>query len=346
MVSSMSTYVLIHGGGDSARHWRLLAPELERRGPDVVAVELPTRDDANLADYVDAVLDAVGDRDRVIVVGQSLGAFTAPLVAARLGADLLVLLAGMIPRPGETAGAWWTNTGHRPEVGIDDPVGAFLHDVPPPVVAETLSGEAGQASAVMEDPWPLDAWPDVPTRFVLCRQDRFFPADWMRGVVRERLGIVPDEIDTGHCPALARPRELADRLEAMRAELVPFTVKRLTDVKDSAPDLGLGDAQQTRFAGDDLDAVDTGFTLQRINPNTRPPFAHRHEAAEEVYVVIAGSGRVKLGDDVVEIERLDAVRVAPSVTRAFEAGPDGLELLAFGPRHAGDGEVIDGFWPD
>ena len=345
MVGAMSTYVLIHGGGDSAWHWHLLAPELERHGHDVVAVDLPTRDDADLADYVDAVVAAVGDRDHLVVVGQSLGAFTAPLVAAQLGADLVVLIAGMIPRPGETAGAWWENTGYRSEVGVDDPVAAFLHDVPPPIAAEAARVERGQASAVMDDPWPLDAWPDVPTRFVLCRQDRFFPADWMRGVVRERLGIVPDEIDTGHCPALARPRELADLLETMRADLVPYTIKQLTEVRDSAPDLGLGDAQQTRFAGEDLGATQTGFTLQRINPGTRPPFAHRHEAAEEVYVVIAGSGRVKLGDDGGEIERLDAVRVAPSVPRAFEAGPDGLELLAFGPRRPGDGDVVDGFWP-
>jgi mannose-6-phosphate isomerase-like protein (cupin superfamily) len=231
-------------------------------------------------------------------------------------------------------------------VSHEDPVAAFLHDVPPPIVAEAERVERGQASAVMDDPWPLDAWPDVPTRFLLCLQDRFFPAGWMRGVVRERLGIAPDEIDTGHCPALARPRELAERLEAMRAELVPYTVKRLEDVRDSAPDFGLEDAQETRFSGDDLGAVHTGFTLQRIKPAMRPPFAHRHEAAEEVYVVIAGSGRVKLDGDVVAIERLDAVRVAPSVTRAFEAGPDGLELLAFGPRHAGDGAVVEGFWPE
>ena len=71
----------------------------------------------------------------------------------------------------------------------------------------------------MDEPWPLDAWPDVPTRYLLCTQDRFFPAAWMRGVVRERLGITPDEIESGHCPALSRPAELADRLEAYRAEL-------------------------------------------------------------------------------------------------------------------------------
>ena len=126
----------------------------------------------------------------------------------------------------------------------------------------------------------------------------------------------------------------------------PYTHTRLTDVKDSAPEFGLDAFQETRFAGEDVDARDTGFTLQRIRPNARPPFAHRHEAAEEVYVVIAGSGRMKLDDDVVSIERLDAIRVAPSVTRAFEAGPDGLEVLAFGPHHEGDGEIVPGWWSD
>lgn len=126
----------------------------------------------------------------------------------------------------------------------------------------------------------------------------------------------------------------------------PYTLKKLMDVKDVAPDFGLGDFQQVRFANDDLEVERTGFTHLRINPDTRPPFAHRHQEAEEVYVVLAGSGRAKLDDDVVEIEALDTIRVAPTVTRAFEAGPDGLDVLAFGARHAGDGEVVEGWWTD
>jgi len=124
----------------------------------------------------------------------------------------------------------------------------------------------------------------------------------------------------------------------------PYTHKKLTDVKDSAPEFGIGEFQQTRFATDDLETEHTGFTFHRINPDARPPFAHRHQAAEEVYVVLAGSGRAKLDDDVVEIEVLDAIRVAPTVTRAFEAGAEGLDMLAFGPRHAGDGELLEGWW--
>ena len=126
----------------------------------------------------------------------------------------------------------------------------------------------------------------------------------------------------------------------------PYTTMKLTEVKDSAPDFGFGDIQEARFANDALETERTGVAYQRIEPNARPPFAHRHEEAEEVYVVISGSGRIKLDDDVLDIERLDAIRVAPTVTRAFEAGPDGLELLAFGPRHEGDGEIVQNWWTD
>ena len=93
------------------------------------------------------------------------------------------------------------------------------HDVPPALAAEALSRARDQAETPALEPWPLDAWPDVPTKYLLCRDDRFFPAEWMRGVVRERLGIAPDEIDGGHCPALSRPRELSERLEAYRTAL-------------------------------------------------------------------------------------------------------------------------------
>jgi mannose-6-phosphate isomerase-like protein (cupin superfamily) len=127
---------------------------------------------------------------------------------------------------------------------------------------------------------------------------------------------------------------------------VPYTLKRLTEVEDSAPKFGFDEVQEARFASDDLETEATGVSHHRVKASKRQAFAHRHENAEEVYVVLAGSGRVKLDDEIVEIETLDAIRVAPRVTREFEAGSDGIELLAFGPRHEGDGELIPNWWTD
>jgi pimeloyl-ACP methyl ester carboxylesterase len=212
--------VFIHGAGDVASSWDLVAAELRERGHDVVAVDLPSDDDsAGLSDYADTVLDAIGDRTDLVVVAHSLGGFVAPLVCARAPVDLLVLVAGMIPSPGETGAEWWANTGHaqaRREQGGDDDseIAVFLHDVTPELAAQALANARDQAATPMLEPWPLDAWPDVPTRYLLCRDDRMFPAEWTRRLVRERLGITPDEIDGGHSPFLSRPKELADRLEA------------------------------------------------------------------------------------------------------------------------------------
>jgi mannose-6-phosphate isomerase-like protein (cupin superfamily) len=118
------------------------------------------------------------------------------------------------------------------------------------------------------------------------------------------------------------------------------------DVHDAAPDIELDEWQESRFATADLDAEHAGVTHHRVKPGTRQGFAHRHERAEELYVVLAGSGRVKLDDDIVELRPLDAVRVAPQVFRSWEAGPDGLELLAFGARQEDDVEFIPGWWTD
>jgi mannose-6-phosphate isomerase-like protein (cupin superfamily) len=126
----------------------------------------------------------------------------------------------------------------------------------------------------------------------------------------------------------------------------PYTLKKLTDVDDSATKFGYGEVQEARFATRDLEAEHTGVSHHRVKPGKRQGFAHKHENAEEVYVVLAGSGRVKLDDEIVDIEALDAIRVAPGVTRQFEAGPDGIELIACGPRHEGDGELLPGWWAD
>ena len=224
----VATFVLIHGAGSDSWYWHLVEPELRGMGHEVVAPDLPCDDDsAGLAEYADAVVEAIGDRtDGLVLVAQSLAGFTAPLVCERLPVELLVLLAAMVPAPGESPGEWWTNTGweaaRREQAARDgralgegfDPVAEFLHDVPPDVVAESVHHVRDQSGTPFEKPWPLAAWPDVPTRFLLCRDDRFFPADFQRRVVRERLGITPDEMDGGHLPALSRPQELARRLDA------------------------------------------------------------------------------------------------------------------------------------
>jgi mannose-6-phosphate isomerase-like protein (cupin superfamily) len=126
----------------------------------------------------------------------------------------------------------------------------------------------------------------------------------------------------------------------------PYTLKQLTDVEDSGEKFGMGDIQEARFCNGDLEAEDTGVSLFMLKPGKRQPFGHKHDEAEEVYVVMGGSGRVKLDDEIVELAKLDAVRVAPGVMRSFEAGSDGMQYLAFGTHHEGDGEIVQGWWAD
>lgn len=125
-----------------------------------------------------------------------------------------------------------------------------------------------------------------------------------------------------------------------------FTVTNLRRLEDMAAKHGFGEAGEARFATEDLDAEQTGVSLHRVRPDSRQPFAHRHERAEEVYVVLSGSGRIKLDDEIVEIAELDAIRISPGVVRMLEAGPDGLEVIAFGPRHTGEAEMVQDFWED
>ncbi len=228
----MATYVLIPGAGSDSWYWHLVTPKLVELGHDVVAPDLPFADEsAGFSEYADVVADAIGDRTDVIVVAQSMGGFTAPLVCDRTSVDLLVLVAAMVPAPGETAGEWWDNTGHGPAkraqaerdgrgTGEDDDVmTVFFHDVPADVTAAAMAQDEGaQSEHSFADPWPRASWPGVPTRFLLCRDDRLFPADFQRRVVRERLGIVPDEMEGGHLPALAHPDDLVTRLETYRVD--------------------------------------------------------------------------------------------------------------------------------
>ena len=233
----MATYVLIPGAGGSAWYWHRLVPELRARGHDAVAVDLPAADDsAGLTEYTDVVIGAISDRDvlgaPLVVVAQSMGGFTGPLVCDRVPVDLLVLLNAMVPSPGESGGQWWDNTGHaqaradraaRDGRTVSDDVDAlkdFFHDVPAEVTAAAMAhGDLPQSGTPFLQPWPLPTWPDVPTRVLQARDDRFFPADFQRRVAQERLGITPDQMPGGHLVALSRPRELADRLAAYLVDL-------------------------------------------------------------------------------------------------------------------------------
>jgi pimeloyl-ACP methyl ester carboxylesterase len=218
----MATFALIHGAGDVGWYWHLVEAELVERGHDVVAPDLPCDDgSAGLSEYADTVIEAIGERTDLVVVAQSLGGFTAPLVCERVPVKLLLLVAPMIPVPGEAPADYWTDTRYEEEVRehYDDDVALFYQDVPPELVSEALKRGRTQSEARLGEPSPLEAWPDVPTRVLLCRNDRLFPARFLRRVARERLAITPDEIDSGHTPALSRPKELADYLEACVAEL-------------------------------------------------------------------------------------------------------------------------------
>ncbi|MDR2983494.1 MAG: alpha/beta hydrolase [Nocardiopsaceae bacterium] len=217
----MASFVFIHGAGDAGWYWHLVEAELRARGHDTVAPDLPIDDDtAGLPEYADTVAAAAGDMDDLVVVAQSAGGFTAPLVCDRIPVRLLILVAPMIPAPGELPADYFSNTRYGDEVRerYDDEVALFYQDVPPRLAAEAQKRSRSQSEAGMGEPVPLRAWPDVPTRILICRDDRLFPPAYLGRVARERLGIIPDQIDGGHTPALSRPRELADRLEAYAAE--------------------------------------------------------------------------------------------------------------------------------
>jgi mannose-6-phosphate isomerase-like protein (cupin superfamily) len=125
-----------------------------------------------------------------------------------------------------------------------------------------------------------------------------------------------------------------------------YTVKNMRESEDMAAKHGHGDAMEARFPWRDLGAEATGVALLKLKPNQRQPFAHRHENAEEIYVVVSGSGRVKLDDELIDVKELDAIRIGPEHGRSLEGGPEGMEVLAFGPHHEGDTEMVQDFWDD
>ena len=226
----MATYALVPGGGGDPWEWHRLVPELEDRGHEAIAVRLPAEDDAaGWSEYAEAVVEALGHRSDVTIVAASMGGFTAPIVCSRRTVEMLVLMNAMIPMPGETFNAWWSNTGSEPArreyhatiwlapgVADDDAV-IYYHDLSAEIRTEAMTRTwQGQSSTPLDEPWPLRAWPDVPTRLLAGRYDRMFPLEFQRRVARQRLGMEVDEIEGGHMVAVSNPAELANRLEAYR----------------------------------------------------------------------------------------------------------------------------------
>lgn len=125
-----------------------------------------------------------------------------------------------------------------------------------------------------------------------------------------------------------------------------FAKTNLRELEDQAARYGYGEVQEARFPRAELGMEETGLAYLVIKPGSREAFAHRHREAEEVYVVLSGAGRVRLDEETIELRPLDVVRVSPHVTRRFEAGPDGLEILVVGRHVEGDAEIVPGFWDE
>jgi pimeloyl-ACP methyl ester carboxylesterase len=220
-LSSMATFLLLPGAGGEAMFWDRVVPELTARGHEAIAVDLPTDDETIAwAEYVALTLEVVGDRADPVVVGQSMGAFTATLVAAEIPVRHLVLVNPMIPAPGEPAGVWWEAVGQeqaRRDAGYEDfdVDRDFFHDLPPDVVAELRKGGRNQSDHSFAAPYPLTAWPAVPTTVVVGRDDRLFPLALQQRVAKERLGLEVVEVPGGHLNALSHPVEVAAALAAV-----------------------------------------------------------------------------------------------------------------------------------
>ena len=222
----MAAFVLFPGAGTDPRIYDATIEALKALGHDGLAPALPLDDaDAAPSDHADAVIRALPADGEQTVVAQSLGAFAGSLVAARAPVARLILVAPMIPRPGETAGEWWTSTGHEEAIvdllerhgpmsswGPDAIAEVFLHDVDPGVARDNERYQGAPGDGMFGEPWPLESWPEVPTRVLAPVGDRLFPLEFQRRVARERLGLEIDEIPGGHLPMLSRPREFASRL--------------------------------------------------------------------------------------------------------------------------------------
>jgi surfactin synthase thioesterase subunit len=223
----MRSYVLVPGaGGVATWFFSRLARLLEKAGNEAIAVDLPGDDEtAGLTEYADLVVQAVGGRREVVLLAQSLGGFTAPLVANRTRLDAVVFVNAMIPEPGERAADWWGNTGwsqartkaatrhgYPPEFDLQT---YFLHDVDPLVAQEGAPYQRNEADAAFASVCAFETWPDITIRAVTGEEDRFFPLEFQQQLVRDRLGIEADVLPGGHLLALSQPAALARYLLAI-----------------------------------------------------------------------------------------------------------------------------------
>ena len=222
----MARFVLVPGAGGMASYWDCVAPVIRSARHEPIAVDLPGDDRrAGLAAYVDIVVRAIDERDDVILVAQSLGGFTAPLVCSRAPVRMVVFVNAMIPKPGETAGAWWGATGAveaRVEAAARRGYSAefdmrtyFLHDVPQDVLRAGPQQPREEAETVFGEPCRFERWPAIPLHVLAGRDDRFFPIEFQRRVARERLDKEVEELPGGHLVALSNPKGLVDRLLAL-----------------------------------------------------------------------------------------------------------------------------------
>ncbi len=218
----MTSVVLIPGAGGLGWYWHLAERDLQARGYDALAVDLAAGGRNGLPTYVDAVVDAIGERTDVALIAQSLGGFTAALVCQRVPTRTLVFVNAMIPRPGETPGEWWDNVESEPARTAAATRGGysaeldlstyFMHDVPDDLTAEMHRRAASQLDERFDDVCAFDAWPQIPIHVVAGRDDRFFPLEFQRRVARDRLGIEPVVVPGGHLAALSHPGPLADAI--------------------------------------------------------------------------------------------------------------------------------------
>jgi pimeloyl-ACP methyl ester carboxylesterase len=221
----MASFVLVPGAGGMAWYWHRVVPLIRAAGHEPIAVELPGDDrHAGLAAYADVVIRAIAERRDVVLVAQSLAGFTAPLICARTPVRKVVFVNAMIPKPSETAGAWWGATGAveaREQAATSggytnefDMQTYFLHDVPKDVLRAGPEQPREEAETVFGEPCRFERWPDIPIHVLAGQNDRFFPIEFQRRVARERLGKEVDEIAGGHLAALSNAEGLTARLIA------------------------------------------------------------------------------------------------------------------------------------